>query len=224
MCDKTFGRRYTLNRHMKNIHNKEPSAPDERHYTRDHSYEPVNKKYRVDDSEMEDSESESESSQDTDEYDEDNSSGDYSEAEEEGDDEESSDGDESSSELEDNIAYQDWLEEAKTSTQEIWDVKYEKYINEGMSEDQAREKAERKTLWAVKKHFFNSYADFLFSYLHVKDDDTHQEIVDDIEEKLVKGIPVNKALNRVIPKYQARFDGLFQENEDSDGEEEDEAD
>ena len=102
-------------------------------------------------------------------------------------------------------------------------MKYDKYINEGMSENQAKEKANRKTLWAVKRHFFARMKDFLTSYLSLKDDDTYQEIVEDLQEKLEKGMDVNKAMSRVIPKYQTKFDGLFEENaEDRSDDEEDE--
>ena len=136
---------------------------------------------------------------------------------------ESSNENESSSDLEDNTAYQDWLKEAMESTEEMWSGKYEKYVNGGMREDEAKEKANMKTTWAVKKNFFNKYMDFLSSYLHLKDDDTYQEIVEDLEEKMDKGMDVNKALSRVIPKHQSKFDGLFQQDEDEETDEEDNA-
>ena len=126
------------------------------------------------------------------------SRGDGSKSATEEEDEESSgdesSGDESSSELEDNTAYQDWLEEAKEATEEMRNAKYEKYVNEGMAELQAKEKAKWKTKWAVKRIFFNNYKDFLSSYLHLKDNDTHQDIVEDLEERLNKDKDVNKAL------------------------------
>ena len=89
---------------------------------------------------------------------------------------ESEDEEQSSSDLEDNACYQDWLEEAKETIQDTWNVKYQKYINEGMTEDQAGEKANAKTLWAVKRNFFARFKYFLLNYLRLKDDDTYQEI------------------------------------------------
>ncbi len=121
---------------------------------------------------------------------------------------------ESSSELEDNVAYRDWLDEAKEATDEQWNIKYEKYTNEGMNEDQAKEKADRKIRWAFKRIFFDKYMDFLLSYLHLKDDETHREVLEDIEERVDKGMDVHKALNRVIPRHQAKFKGLFHLEED----------
>ena len=69
---------------------------------------------------------------------------------------EEDDDDQSSSDLEDNTAYQDWLEEAAKTTEEMRTEKYEKYINQGMDEDSTNVKAKRKVLWAVEKHFFNN--------------------------------------------------------------------
>ncbi len=127
----------------------------------------------------------------------------------------SSDEDESSSELEDNIAYLDWLEEAKEATNTQWNDKYEKYTNEGMSEDEAKDKANRKIHWALKRILFDKYKDFLSSYLHLKDHITHLDILEELEEKLDKDMDINKALNRVMPKHETEFKGLFYQEEGS---------
>ena len=123
--------------------------------------------------------------------------------------------DESSSELEDNtcITYQDWLEEAKEATKDMWNEKHENYIANGMDEDQAEDKANRKTLWAVKRIFFDNYKDFLSSYLHLENNETHQVILADFKEKIEKGLAVDKALDRVMAKHHAEFLGFFQHDE-----------
>ena len=121
--------------------------------------------------------------------------------------------------MEDNDAYRYWLEEAKEATEEMRNEKYEKYVNEGMVELEANEKADWKTMWAVKRIFFNNYKDFLTIYLHLKDNDTHQDIVEDLEERLTKDKDINRAINRVIPRHKAKFDGLFQQDEEEDMEE-----
>ena len=59
-------------------------------------------------------------------------------------------------------------------------MKYEKYTSEGMSEDQATEKVNMKTQWAIKRNFFARFKNFLASYLHLKDDETYQDIVWDL--------------------------------------------
>ena len=218
-CDKSFGRRYNLRRHVENLHAEHKYAS-----TEDDAEDsgPDCKRHKYEDSET--NSSETESSQSEDEDNEGSSSesetevedDDSAESETEVEDDDSANEDETSSDLEDNVAYQDWMEEAMESTGEIRNEKYEKYVSEGMQEDQAKQKAHMKTLWAVKRIFFNTYKDFLSSYLHLKDNDTHREIVENLEEKVNNGMEVNKALDRVIPKHQAIFDGLFQDYGDSD--------
>ena len=182
-CGISFGRRYNLRRHVENVHAEDESKMSEvddeaiQCENSDVDHEPNFKKRRFQDSDIQSYENES--AQDNEDFEEDNLD---SETEEE--DNDSSDEDGSSSELEDNAAYRDWLDEAKEATYEMWSEKYEKYINLSMGEDQAKEKANRKTLWAVKRIFFNSYKDFLSSYLHLKDNDSHQDIVEDLEEKV----------------------------------------
>ena len=96
-----------------------------------------------------------------------------------------------------------------------WRVKnYSVFINGGMDEDQAKEKANTKTVWAVKGIFFKSCNDFLVFYLHLEDNDTHQDIISDLKENNSKGVDVNRALDRVIVRHQSKFDWLFQHLEE----------
>ena len=195
-CDKRFERYYNLRRHVENVHVTDEEDGPNVYYS-----SPDCKKRRIEDSEIEDSVSESTQDEESD-VEDDNESG------------SSADEDDSSSGVEDNVTYQYWLEEAKEATNEMWSQKYDKYVNEGMSEDQAKEKANMKTLWAVKRIFFNKYKEFLSSYLYLENNDVHQALVEDLQEKLDKGTEVSKALSRVMPKHQMMFEGLFQQDED----------
>ena len=205
-CDQRFGRKYNLRRHVENVHrhatedNVDLDMEDSQSVDSDVKFEPDSKKCRFEDYDLESSGTvEDEDSEEN-----------VSESETD----ESSDEDESSSDVEDNGTYKGWLKEASDVTEEMWSEKCTKYVDEGMDEDQAKEKANRKTLWAVKQIFFNSYKDFLADYLHLKDNDTHQEIFSDLEEKISKGVNVDRALNRVIAKHQSKFDGLFHQLEE----------
>ncbi len=124
--------------------------------------------------------------------------------------------------LEDNASFQDWARDAREATEEMRSEKYQKYIEEGMSEDQARDKAEMKTLWAVKKHFFDNYRDFLINYMNLRDNDAHGDVVCEIEHKMEKGVAVTKAVSRAISKYQAQFDNLLQQEEEEEANEDEE--
>ena len=126
---------------------------------------------------------------------------------------ESSEDEMSSDELEDNLAYQEWYEQAMQATEEKRTEKYEKYINQGMDEEEAKEKAHEKTLWLVKRIFFDYYLTFLLLNFHLKDDDTHQELMAELEEKTDEGMDFDKALKRIMGRYRPKFDNLFDYDE-----------
>ena len=214
-CNQSYSRRYNLLRHKENAHGADESDMDDIADDRNiGTFRSGNSNVHVDDCQagfkkrrFQDSETDSCETESTVESDDSEESDGESE---EGETDDSSEEDGSSSELEDNVAYQDWLEAAKEATKDMWNEKHEKYIDSGMDEDQAIGKANRKTLWAVKRIFFDSYRNFLSSYLFLEDNETHQLILEDLKEKIDKGMDVDKALNRVMAKHHADFLGLFQ--------------
>ena len=210
LYSKAFSRKYTLHRHVENMHAEEQSTDGEENngmgYSHGLEYESLHKKRRC----MSPDHSDESSGED----DSESGSEDNVESADDNDDED----DQSSSDLEDNIAYQDWLAEAKETTGDLWNMKYDKYTSEGMNEDQASEKANMKTQWAVKRNFFARFKDFLSSYLHLKDDEAYQDIVWDIEDKMEKGMDINKAISRIMAKHEAKFSALFEADEEYDEE------
>jgi len=129
--------------------------------------------------------------------------------------------DEENDEMEDNPTYQEWYEGAKEATEDMRREKYQKYVDRGMDPDMAKEKAYLKTVWAIKRDFFDQYRGFLRNYAHLKDDDVYAEMTGDLEEKIDKGIDVDKAVKRTVTKHESKFDGLFQYDDEEDEEEED---
>ena len=129
-CGKSFGRRYNLRRHAEHVHamNDFKMCEVDNETVQSESSgmdEPDFKKRQHQDSDIESCKTES-TLDENDDVEEDDS-----ESETEEDNDESSDEDGSSSDLEDNAAYRDWLNEAKEAIEEIWSAKYEKYINGG---------------------------------------------------------------------------------------------
>ena len=142
-----------MRRQVESVHSEDQSVnsvdSSEMEYNdQSEHYEPYYKKRRVDEYEHAEECSEEEECSEIDVSE--------SERETEGNEEsdkEEEEEDQSSSDLEDYTVYQDWLQEAKDETENMWNVKYEKYTIEGMIEDDAREKANTKALWAVKRNF-----------------------------------------------------------------------
>ena len=121
--------------------------------------------------------------------------------------------DDDSSDCEDNTAYQEWLGEAKEDTEDMWTETLDKYVRDELGVDESKDKANMKTLWVFKRIFFNNYT---FFCQVIKYHDTHQEIVAVVKQKLDKGLSIHKAIKRVMPKHQAKFDRLFLQESDED--------
>ena len=118
--------------------------------------------------------------------------------------------------LEDNDIYQRWYERSMQVSEPARTEKYEKYVGAGMSEQQAREKAYERTLWATKSNFFDTYEEFLEATVQLEEDDTHQEIIADIEEKMRRDLDTSKAVKRVLPKHKHHFESLFEYKSDDE--------
>ena len=87
-----------------------------------------------------------------------------------------------------------------------------------MTEEDAREKAHEKIPWLIKRVFFEYYTAFIRRTLLVTENEVHQEMLSDIEDKTGEGVAVDKAIKKVLGQHRAKFDSLF-EYEESDEEE-----
>ena len=112
--------------------------------------------------------------------------------------------------------FQRWYERSMQVSELARTEKYEKYVGAGMSEEQAREKAYGRPLWATKSNFFDTYEEFLEATVQLEEDDTHQEIIADIEEKMRRGLNIRKAVQRVLPKHKHPFENLFEYKSDDE--------
>ena len=79
-----------------------------------------------------------------------------SEHESRGKDSDGSDGEMSSDDLEDNGVYREWFDQAVEANHQSRTEKYEKYINDGMPGDRAREKAYQRGLCGRLKTIFST--------------------------------------------------------------------
>ena len=68
----------------------------------------------------------------------------------------------------------------------------------------------------LKATFFDTYEEFLEATVQLEEDDTHQEIIADIEEKMRRGLDTSKAVKRVLPKHKHHFESLFEYKSDDE--------
>ena len=52
----------------------------------------------------------------------------------------------------------------------------------------------------------------------LEEDETHQDILADIEEKTERGMDAYKAVRRVLPEHKHKFESLFEYDADEDSE------
>ena len=215
-CHKTYGRKFDLGRHIKLAHpdTEESENSDIDHLTSRHEL-PLKRRHIEVDTDDADSDGD-----DTDETDDDGNSDDQDEEsnEVEGEEEDEDENSEVShtEDPEDNQAYQDWLEHAMTETEERRSEKYNKYISEGLTNEEAKEKAHIKVLWAVKRIFFDDYSNFLQQNIHLDEDETHQKIMSDLQSKIENGMNTKDALSRTLVKHKPKFEGLFNYQSESE--------
>ena len=202
LCHKAYSRKYDLERHEEIAHPETKESEDSDDSTSGDERPP--KKGRVSDEEGTDDDSESEDKDDESEAEE-QKHGILPETED----------------PEDNQGYQDWLEQAMTETEDDRNEKYRKYIAQGLTEEEAKEKAHVKVLWAVKRIFFDRYTNFLRQNQHLDNDETHQEILLDLERKVDRGMSLDDAISRALSRHSAKLEGLFsyQPEEDEDQQE-----
>ena len=129
-----------------------------------------------------------------------------SERESQGKDSDGSDEEMSSDDLEDNSVYRGWYDDAVEASQQSRTEKFEKYLKDDMPEDRAREKAYARTVWAIKNDFFGSFGTFLKQIQLIQKDETYQDILSDIEEKIEGGMDARKAVKMVLPKHKHKFE------------------
>ena len=85
----------------------------------------------------------------------------------------------------------------------------EKYISQGIDEEETKEKAHEKTLWLVKRIFFDYYLTFLSLNFHLKDDDTHQELIGRTWRENGRRHGHRQSIERIMGRYRPKFDNLF---------------
>ena len=108
--------------------------------------------------------------------------------------------------LEDNDIYQRWYERSMQVSEPARTEKYEKYVGFQVCRNSRLErKPMKEPCGRLKAYFFETYEEFLEATVQLEEDDTHQEIIADIEEKMRRGLDTSKAVKRVLPKTQTSF-------------------
>lgn len=111
------------------------------------------------------------------------------------------------------------------STTEEWDKKYNKYIQDGMSENEAKGKANKKLKEVDLKLLMNKYVQVIKYILQLKNGKLHKKVMAKVQLYIDDGYDWMRAIKMVVGKYKHELQSLIEETEDgNESDTEDESD
>ena len=111
---------------------------------------------------------------------------------------------------------------AKQQNQEEWDKKANRYMDEGMEEEDATEKANMKMKEANITAFFKKYGQLITYILQLKNGLVHNDVMEVIEEKIDAGLSEKRAIKFALRKFRNDIEAIVYDSDSSDDEEEEE--
>lgn len=128
-----------------------------------------------------------------------------------------SDKDDDDVDIEDNDAYQKMYTNAQNQNDNIWEKKANKYVEEGMTEKEARLQADEDIREFIRRDFFKLYTKALEQELSLNNSLVHREMISKIKDLVDENASTSKAIRKTMKSYKDEFDVLFdQENESED--------
>ncbi|VDH90152.1 Hypothetical predicted protein [Mytilus galloprovincialis] len=111
---------------------------------------------------------------------------------------------------------------ARDETEDLWEEKVDKYLKNGMSETEAKYRADRKLREDELDKFMWKYANLVHYILQLRVGRLHLKVVKFIEKLLQEGTEYKKAIKMAIRKYKNELDNYLDEviEEEEKGEEE----
>ena len=111
------------------------------------------------------------------------------------------------------------LDEARELNSEQFDLKYEKYIKQGLSKSDSDYKAEIKIKELDRNEFMIKYKEFLRTWYQCQKTAAHMKINEYIHELIDRGYKIKKAVNASVEAYAYRLEPIFQVIKDSENSE-----
>ncbi|XP_033741828.1 uncharacterized protein LOC117328408 [Pecten maximus] len=133
--------------------------------------------------------------------------------------------DEESGESEENEVFNSLMNESRSSNEVKWNKKYDKYVNEGMSDDEAQTKANEKMESEDMEKFYQNYKAIIQYILQLRNGMIHGKIMDDVTEFIDDGYGDSKAIKMALKKNRHVLEELWDdESEDEESEDDSEDD
>ncbi|CAG2213573.1 unnamed protein product [Mytilus edulis] len=132
--------------------------------------------------------------------------------------------------IDDNEGYKTLLHEAIDTAKDTWDTKYDKYVKEGMNEEDAIQRSNEKISHIVQRQFFKRYTELLKLIVPLDESKVHSDIVQQIQDIAENDTDYETQIRRILMKKRHQFDELFDDDyfeintdtEDNDDEDDEE--
>ncbi|VDI72109.1 Hypothetical predicted protein [Mytilus galloprovincialis] len=132
--------------------------------------------------------------------------------------------------MDDNEGYKSLLHEAIDTAKDTWDTKYDKYVKEGMNEEDAIQRSNEKISHIVQRQFFKRYTELLKLIVPLDESKVHSDIVQQIQDIAENDTDYETQIRRILMKKRHQFDELFDDDyfeintdtEDNDDEDDEE--
>ena len=124
-------------------------------------------------------------------------------------------------------AYKQMLRCAKGRFKKDWEEKYDEYIERGMTEKEAKRKADAKLENRNVKEFMLNYKTIIRYLLKLRGGHLHREVIKKVEELLERGYNDVKAIQMAVKVFQHNLEGYleainFDDDDDDTSESDDE--
>ena len=124
------------------------------------------------------------------------------------------------------VAFTKFAELAREASEDKWESKVDKYVNDGLTEEEARLKADLKLKVEDLDQLMSKYGIFLRYELQLRGGKLHSKVMKLVEELVDDGMDYTKAIKIAIRKYKHMLENYIDEviEDDSDDEEENDDD
>ena len=117
------------------------------------------------------------------------------------------------------VAFTKVAELVREENEDKWESNVNKYVNDGLTEEEARLKANRKLNDEDLEQFMSRYASLIQYILQLKNGALHSKIMKVVDSLLEDGMDYKKAVTVAIRKYKHMLENYLDEvidNENSD--------
>lgn len=113
------------------------------------------------------------------------------------------------------------MKKAKEDNENLWEQKYDKYIKEGLSREDARVQMEEKMKSKDLKKFLENYGQLILYILQINTGPIHTRVMEDVQDFLSEGYDERKATRMALHQNRHILDEMWDDEAESEDEESD---